>query len=219
MKREQENGLILTTMELHLCMELLGREEWEGFPVLETNQSLEQRMLEAFFHLADLGLVEHEPEGYVISDELPVRLYPVVWPQRILTACSRTGLLLNAYQEDGRIVIVQQVLTEEQSCRVYPAETEELAELLVDEMLPETEDANLDQPLLETLPEDITLEELLKQSEVVILVTSGDGTLERLLRLWRSKEQLMLSLIAEAEISTEAYTAQGLNRLLGENEV
>ncbi len=219
MNKEQENGLILTTMELHLCMELLGREDWEDFPVLETNQPLEQRMLEAFFHLADLGLMEHELEGYVIADELPARLHPVAWPQRILAACNRTGFLLNAYQEDGRTVIVQQVLTEEQSCRVYPAEAEELAELLVDELLPEAEEADLEQPPFETLSEDVTLEELLEQSEVVILATSADGAPELLLRLWRSEGQLLLSCIVEDEISTQPYTPHGLNQLLEESEV
>lgn len=219
MKKEQESGLVLTTLELHLCMELLGREEWEGFPVLETDQSLEQRMLEAFFHLADIGLLEHEPEGYTVAEELTARLHPVAWPQRILTACSRTGLLLNAYQENGCTVIVQQVMTEEQSCRVYQAAQEELAGLLVDEMLPEADEAVLNQPPLETLSEDVTLEELLEQSEVVILVADGDGMPERLFRLWHREDQLMLSLIAEEATSTEPYTPQGLRFLLGKNEV
>lgn len=48
MKEAMDETRILSTLEVKICMQILGVEEWNYFPISLEEENLDQRIMEAF---------------------------------------------------------------------------------------------------------------------------------------------------------------------------
>lgn len=128
MKSDQNNNWVLSDIELQLCIQLLGIHNQIGVPVYETEQPLEKRMLEAFVHLVNAGLIEYTPLGYRNSEMMNTFIRCLVQPECIVTAEKDEIIQTTGYLSGEYTLMVESLMTEELKYRLIPVSRENWGE-------------------------------------------------------------------------------------------
>lgn len=209
MHSEQENNWILSAVEVNLCVNILGRQEWNGFPVQETEQPLQQRILEGFFKLAERGLLESTPTGYRAAAAMRQRMDCIAWPEYIWGAYYPQLPPLFLYKKGTQQMGVQQITTEQQSCRIFSVEQAPIEVLLSPELrdMVAVTESTVEEAPEETFVMESELGEILAASKAVFVkVDQTTGTLSHMARILEDKECLWLSALGEQRISVFSLT-------------
>lgn len=116
MELSKRTNWILSTVDLNICVRLLGREDWEDFPAPATEQALGRRMLDSFLELVRLGLVRPAENGYTCTEAMGDRLGPVAWPEWSVMLRREDRSVLGLYGAGGGLRLVERL--EGDQCRV-----------------------------------------------------------------------------------------------------
>ena len=216
MTHQAEEGLVLTSMEMNLCIRMLGGRIGREFPVFASERSVEEQMMNAFLRLTQSALVEAGPEGFRCSERMKALLAPVARPDRRIIAARSQEESLQVFQRDRERVLLEQVRTEGQSFRVLPVAEQALSELLPEEPAPPRT------PL--TPPEErFSLRSLPQRmlGQSLLLLEVRDYVPERrrrMFRVFRDGGTLWLSRLGESGGEVFPYTRDTLRQKLSERE-
>ena len=131
MKLDQNSNWVLSAIELRLAMQIFGKPDWAEVPVFEDGRSLEQRMLEAFVHMAEIGFLEYTPSGYRSTQNMKAFLHCLAQPERVVAGSGESVHSAAIYLSVGQAMMLQAVPTDEEHFRVSPVQPEEWAEQFV----------------------------------------------------------------------------------------
>lgn len=123
MELSKQTNWILSTVDLNICVRLLGREDWRDLPAPAGEQALGRRMLDSFLELVRLGLVRPDGDGYARTELLEERLEPVAWPEWSATLYREKEPALSLYGAKGELRLVERL--EGDRCRVSPCQRRE----------------------------------------------------------------------------------------------
>lgn len=184
MKPNQNNDWILTEIEFALCANMLGNETWGFIPVVEREQSLEQRMLDGVFHLAEKGLLNLEENGKLQPTELMLeRMVCIIWPERMIRVVGKGRLLWQFFQRGDICFLVEPVLAEKESYRIIPVK-QKVAEMLLESL---TEVDSISEQSIEEKQGDVdtveSLEKLLEGAMIVLMVEENGEEAMRAARI------------------------------------
>lgn len=108
MKLENDSKWILSEVELQLCARVLGQRDWSLAQVRENGAPIEQRLLNAFLHLCDLGLLLPGERGFRAAENLKNRFAPILSPTLSVSLQCETGNL-SIYGDKERMVLIESV--------------------------------------------------------------------------------------------------------------
>ena len=131
MKLTEQSNWLLSSLELALCLRMFGPEPREAIPVAVSQQPLPRRMLDAFLHLTEIGLLAYSDGAYRPTELLRKRLLPVAEPERILLLSDAEGAT-TVYFRAGERVILERVGADGQTCRIRSADDDALTEALLE---------------------------------------------------------------------------------------
>lgn len=133
MKLENDSKWILTDLELQLCARILGRTDWSLTQVRENGAPLEQRFLNAFLHLCDLGLLQPGQKGFRAAECLKERFAPILSPKFTVSVQSGESLF-TLYGNEDKVAFLERRDTSAQTCELLECTGEE-AFSIVSELL------------------------------------------------------------------------------------
>jgi hypothetical protein len=108
----QNEWIILSDIEVTLCIRLLGGKDWNDFLLVKTNQGKEQEILNAFLHLTQLGLIESSKNGYFCGAKLKELLYPVVNSKEKILICQDGLAPIQIYGYENKFTVFKRLQAE-----------------------------------------------------------------------------------------------------------
>lgn len=123
MELSEGTNWILSTVELDICVRILGREDWTDFPIVASEEALGKRMLDAFLHLVRMGLIDAAGTGYVGTERMRRRLETVAWPDWSVALFRGGTPVQRLYSRQGVLCLVE--MLEEGKCRISLRKAEE----------------------------------------------------------------------------------------------
>ena len=183
--------LILDAMEINL----LGKREWNGMPPLESDVPLEQRMVDAFVHLCNLGMLTPRDDGWERSPLLHELFDPVAEPDTTLLL-SQIGPQVCLYRQGDHCTLFSQLLMQPESCRVLSMNIKETAAYLR---------AHLDEYAAFLEPDEKTSE-----APCTLQMLDGSGALLRIFWLRKDGDTLLANEAIEADESDELKAADSI---------
>ena len=118
MELSEQAAWILSAVELNICINLLGRNDWADFPASYSSRSLNKRILDNFLHLTRIGLMEPVGSGYRVAEATKKRLAPVVCPEQVAVVSDKTMPLARLYIQGNSAVCIEWLGADFKSCRV-----------------------------------------------------------------------------------------------------
>ena len=97
---------ILSSLELDLCFHILEQRHLSILPVEETDAPLDQRMLNGFLHLTQLGLLEPTDSGYRPTALLTERMQPLITADVLFSLTDGRQSLVGFFGPDGCATLV-----------------------------------------------------------------------------------------------------------------
>ena len=113
-----EETLILSTSELHLGLNLVGCSGWDDLPVLQTEESLEQKMMNAFLHLVETGQCISGGSGYLLRPEFRQLMLHIGQADRVYQVFEEERVRGFIYEKDGRYAVISPDWGNPQGCRL-----------------------------------------------------------------------------------------------------
>lgn len=107
MKMEYSEWRILSSLELNLCLKMLGGCDWQEFHVNNSSVSIEQKMLNAFLELIRMGLLTHSGSAYQSTPLMKELFTPMLWPEETQRVDFRQSERLWGFQSKGRVTAVR----------------------------------------------------------------------------------------------------------------
>lgn len=126
----EDTNMILSDLELNICVRLLGRKKWKAYPVArDRGQSLSERVSGAIVKLISDGMIERTGDGVRCAQTLTQLLTPVAHPERIVVVATTERYPVSFFCRDSACTTVEQLSTQPQSCRIGWAGQERVKEL------------------------------------------------------------------------------------------
>lgn len=183
MQQDNNEIWVMSVLELKICMYLAGCEEWDYFPVMYSPVPMEQRLIQGFLNLAEMGFLKKEQEKYAPTEKLRAWFQGVAAPECVLQVLGKNRMPI-LYAVNGRhAVAVEQVSVQNESVRIYNTD---IAGILFDmadhkDMTEETTDYF----------ERLSLEEKQRKAQYVLCLSQKAQ--KQLAFIWRKGEKMMLS--------------------------
>lgn len=170
MREAIDETRVLSILEVRLGMQILGVEDWNYFPVLEEEDSLEKRVMTAFLRLVDMGFMEGTEGGYRKTEQLEQLFAEAKHPEFTLQILKKNAMPVVITGNRKRVIVLEQMMVQDGTVRVYHTESERIWEYL------------------ETIPENP--EQVRKVTEILAekRMTGADV----ILRLRKSKQERMM---------------------------
>lgn len=130
MELSENSVWILPALDLNLCLQMLDVGGRTVIPVEKTGIPLNQRMLNSFLYLVELGLVEPAEQAFRPTARMRARLGPVARPSRILRLESERAVVAAAYFGEEAVTLVETTGEDGQSCRISSFDCNKLAQEL-----------------------------------------------------------------------------------------
>ena len=104
--------IILSDIELNLCIRLLGLKYWTDFPVAEDEQGAEQQILNAFLHLVNIGLIECAERQFCCTKRMKNLLFPVLHVYFKWEILLNEKTYITIYEEGNQDTVIKSVYSQ-----------------------------------------------------------------------------------------------------------
>jgi hypothetical protein len=174
MKEAMDETRILSTLEVKICMQILGVEEWNYFPIALEEENLDQRILEAFLRLVEMGFLESCDDGYRKTEQMERIFAQAVHPDFTMQILKKESMPMVVSGNRKKMVVLETLSVQDGKVRVYHNGQEEMWKYLSEFSGKQKEEA------LEDLPVAARIE----KADVVINLEKGRKN--RLLYIWQT---------------------------------
>lgn len=174
MKEAMDETRILSTLEVKICMQILGVEEWNYFPISLEKENLDQRIMEAFLRLVEMGFLESCDGGYRKTEQMERIFAQAVHPDFTMQILKKESMPMVVSGNRKKMVVLEMLSVQDGKVRVYHNGQEEMWKYLSEFSGKQKEDA------LEDLPVAARIE----KADVVINLEKGRKN--RLLYIWQT---------------------------------
>lgn len=174
MKEAMDETRILSTLEVKICMQILGVEEWNYFPISLEEENLDQRIMEAFLRLVEMGFLESCDGGYRKTEQMEQIFAQAVHPDFTMQILKKESMPMVVSGNRKKMVVLETLSVQDGKVRVYHNGQEEMWKYLSEFSGKQKEEA------LEDLPVAARIE----KADVVINLEKGRKN--RLLYIWQT---------------------------------
>lgn len=174
MKEAMDETRILSTLEVKICMQILGVEEWNYFPISLEEENLDQRIMEAFLRLVEMGLLESCDGGYRKTEQMEQIFAQAVHPDFTMQVLKKESMPMVVSGNRKKMVVLETLSVQDGKVRVYHNGQEEMWKYLSEFSGRQKGEA------LEDLPVAARIE----KADVVINLEKGRKN--RLLYIWQT---------------------------------
>lgn len=174
MKEAMDETRILSTLEVKICMQILGVEEWNYFPISLEKENLDQRIMEAFLRLVEMGFLESCDGGYRKTEQMKQIFAQAVHPDFTMQILKKESMPMVVSGNRKKMVVLETLSVQDGKVRVYHNGQEEMWKYLSEFSGKQKEEA------LEDLPVAARIE----KADVVINLEKGRKN--RLLYIWQT---------------------------------
>ncbi len=174
MKEAMDETRILSTLEVKICMQILGVEEWNYFPISLEEENLDQRIMEAFLRLVEMGFLESCDGGYRKTEQMEQIFAQAVHPDFTIQVLKKESMPMVVSGNRKKMVVLETLSVQDGKVRVYHNGQEEMWKYLSEFSGRQKGEA------LEDLPVAARIE----KADVVINLEKGRKN--RLLYIWQT---------------------------------
>lgn len=174
MKEAMDETRILSTLEVKICMQILGVEEWNYFPISLEEENLDQRIMEAFLRLVEMGFLESCDGGYRKTEQMEQIFAQAVHPDFTIQVLKKESMPMVVSGNRKKMVVLETLYVQDGKVRVYHNGQEEMWKYLSEFSGRQKGEA------LEDLPVAARIE----KADVVINLEKGRKN--RLLYIWQT---------------------------------
>lgn len=174
MKEAMDETRILSTLEVKICMQILGVEEWNYFPISLEEENLDQRIMEAFLRLVEMGFLESCDDGYRKTEQMEQIFTQAVHPDFTMQILKKESMPMVVSGNRKKMVVLETLSVQDGKVRVYHNGQEEMWKYLSEFSGRQKGEA------LEDLPVAARIE----KADVVINLEKGRKN--RLLYIWQT---------------------------------
>lgn len=174
MKEAMDETRILSTLEVKICMQILGVEEWNYFPISLEKENLDQRIMEAFLRLVEMGFLESCDGGYRKTEQMKQIFAQAVHPDFTMQILKKESMPMVVSGNRKKMVVLETLSVQDGKVRVYHNGQEEMWKYLSEFSGRQKGEA------LEDLPVAARIE----KADVVINLEKGRKN--RLLYIWQT---------------------------------
>lgn len=174
MKEAMDETRILSTLEVKICMQILGVEEWNYFPISLEEENLDQRIMEAFLRLVEMGFLESCDGGYRKTEQMEQIFAQAVHPDFTMQILKKERMPMVVSGNRKKMVALETLSVQDGKVRVYHNGQEEMWKYLSEFSGRQKGEA------LEDLPVAARIE----KADVVINLEKGRKN--RLLYIWQT---------------------------------
>lgn len=174
MKEAMDETRILSTLEVKICMQILGVEEWNYFPISLEEENLDQRIMEAFLRLVEMGFLESCDGGYRKTEQMEQIFAQAVHPDFTMQILKKESMPMVVSGNRKKMVVLETLSVQDGKVRVYHNGQEEMWKYLSEFSGRQKGEA------LEDLPVAARIE----KADVVIKLEKGRKN--RLLYIWQT---------------------------------
>ena len=174
MKEAMDETRILSTLEVKICMQILGVEEWNHFPISLEEENLDQRIMEAFLRLVEMGFLESCDGGYRKTEQMEQIFAQAVHPDFTMQVLKKESMPMVVSGNRKKMVVLETLSVQDGKVRVYHNGQEEMWKYLSEFSGRQKGEA------LEDLPVAARIE----KADVVINLEKGRKN--RLLYIWQT---------------------------------
>lgn len=174
MKEAMDETRILSTLEVKICMQILGVEEWNYFPISLEEENLDQRIMEAFLRLVEMGFLESCDGGYRKTEQMEQIFAQAVHPDFTMQVLKKESMPMVVSGNRKKMVVLETLSVQDGKVRVYHNGQEEMWKYLSEFSGRQKGEA------LEDLPVAARIE----KADVVINLEKGRKN--RLLYIWQT---------------------------------
>lgn len=103
---ESESSIILNIPQLRLSLKALGFEEWDDLPFVETEEAPEQRLMNGFFGLIEMGKFIPEQAKYRMESGFQKQMQMIGGARRVYHLIDGKQILALCYEYDGIFAVV-----------------------------------------------------------------------------------------------------------------
>lgn len=174
MKEAMDETRILSTLEVKICMQILGVEEWNYFPISLEEENLDQRILEAFLRLVEMGFLESCDGGYRKTEQMEQIFAQAVHPDFTMQILKKESMPMVVSGNRKKMVVLETLSVQDGKVRVYHNGQEEMWKYLSEFSGRQKGEAL----------EDLPVAARIKKADVVINLEKGRKN--RLLYIWQT---------------------------------
>lgn len=125
-----ELSMILSIAEIRLCLNVLGYEQWNDLPLIETEESVEQRLMNAFLRLIQTNYLLPVTGGYKLNPALRQRILCIGQAECVYRLYEKEHILAFLYKKDCNIVGISPVLGQREFCKIWLSNDTSPADIL-----------------------------------------------------------------------------------------
>lgn len=126
MKEAMDETRILSTLEVKICMQILGVEEWNYFPISLEEENLDQRIMEAFLRLVEMGFLESCDGGYRKTEQMEQIFAQAVHPDFTMQILKKESMPMVVSGNRKKMVALETLSVQDGKVRVYHNGQEEM---------------------------------------------------------------------------------------------
>ena len=183
MRQDKEGTWILSFLELKICMQMLGCNNWNYFPVLEEQSSLQERIVRSFLELEEMGFVEQDDDMFVRTNQLYSYFQKVVDADWIVQVLGKKRVPALYAVKGECITSIEQISVQNQRARVYETN---INTFFSDVFEVENPDEDIIYDFL-----DLDLREKIEKAIYIIRFAHDDRDWKSF--VWRAREGLMMN--------------------------
>lgn len=175
MKEAMDETRILSTLEVKICMQILGVEEWNYFPISLEEENLDQRIMEAFLRLVEMGFLESCDGGYRKTEQMEQIFAQAVHPDFTMQILKKESMPMVVTGNRKKMVVLETLSVQDGKVRVYHNGQEEMWKYLSEFSGKRKAEKKLS---------DLQAASRLKEADVVIKLEKGQK--DSLLYIWQN---------------------------------
>ena len=119
MKEAMDETRILSTLEVKICMQILGVEEWNYFPISLEEENLDQRIMEAFLRLVEMGFLESCDGGYRKTEQMEQIFAQAVHPDFTMQVLKKESMPMVVSGNRKKMVVLETLSVQDKNSIVY----------------------------------------------------------------------------------------------------
>ena len=128
---EADRSITLSSPELRLSLKVLGFAQWDDLPLLDTEEPVEQRLMNALLHLIQKECFYPVGEQYAPTREFCQLIGNIGQAERVYCLYAQQYILAFFYEKGQTISVLSPDWGKQEQCRVAAYEGSSLQELQV----------------------------------------------------------------------------------------
>lgn len=118
MESDHNEWIILSDLELNLCIRLLGQLYWNDYPATADEQGAEQQILNAFLHLVNTGLMESAGKNFSCTNQMKTMFRPVLQVMFRWEILSQDKLCFTIYESNEQCTVIKTIHSQPSWCGI-----------------------------------------------------------------------------------------------------